>query len=172
MEKVICVDFNDQMIGECEKLEAHRIPVLHRAFSVFIVHEDKMLIHQRAFHKYHWGGYWTNACCSHPRANETLLEAVHRRLQEELGIDGDVEELFSFTYLAHFSDECSEYEYDHVFIMDSDITPEINPEEVHEFKWISIEDLQKDMLEYPKKYTPWFMIACPRVIQIMKARHV
>lgn len=172
MEKVVCVNHLDQMIGECEKIEAHRIPVLHRAFSVFVIHESKMLLQQRAYHKYHWGGYWSNACCSHPRSNETLEKAVHRRLIEELGYDMEVEKLFSFIYFAQYSSDCCEYEYDHVFISDNDMTPELNPDEVADMKWIDLDELTEDMLRNPKKYTPWFLSAAPRVINIYQRKQM
>ena len=65
MEKVVLIDFNDNVIGEMEKMQAHVEGQLHRAFSVFLYHGDKMLIHKRASEKYHGGGLWTNSCCSH-----------------------------------------------------------------------------------------------------------
>jgi isopentenyl-diphosphate delta-isomerase len=50
-----------------DKMEAHEKGVLHRAFSIFIFNRyGDMLLQQRAVDKYHSGGLWTNACCSHP----------------------------------------------------------------------------------------------------------
>jgi isopentenyl-diphosphate Delta-isomerase len=86
MEKIILVDEQDNEIGTAEKMEAHEKALLHRAFSVFVFNSDGlMLLQQRAFSKYHSGGLWTNACCSHPRAGEDTLDAAYRRLQEEMG---------------------------------------------------------------------------------------
>ena len=87
MEEVILVDESDREIGYAEKLAAHRDGgQLHRAFSIFIFNErGEMLLQKRASGKYHFGGLWTNACCSHPRRGEELADAVHRRLREELG---------------------------------------------------------------------------------------
>ncbi|MDP4845544.1 MAG: isopentenyl-diphosphate Delta-isomerase, partial [Salibacteraceae bacterium] len=146
MEKVILVNENDQAIGTMEKMEAHEKALLHRAFSVFIFNsKNEMLIHQRAFSKYHSGGLWTNACCSHPRENETAEQAAHRRLEEEMGFDCDINHQFSFVYKAELDQGLTEHEFDHVFtgIYESEIKP--NPEEVAAFKYISISDLKKDL---------------------------
>lgn len=76
MDEIILVDLADSPIGYMEKLEAHRTPQLHRAFSIFIVNEDKMLIQKRNINKYHSGGLWANACCSHPRKNDCSTESA------------------------------------------------------------------------------------------------
>ena len=96
-EKLILVTVDDREIGTLGKEETHRQGLLHRAFSVFLYDGERMLLQRRADGKYHSAGLWTNACCSHPRAGETLDEAEHRRMKLELGMDTDVRELFSFT---------------------------------------------------------------------------
>ena len=101
MEKVILVDKKDHQIGEMEKQEAHIKGVLHRAFSIFIFNsKGEVLLQQRAFHKYHSGGLWTNTCCSHPRNGETTIQAANRRLKEEMGMSCALTEEFTFIYKA------------------------------------------------------------------------
>ncbi len=99
--QVILVNEKDEVTGVMEKMEAHRKGLLHRAFSVFILNDvGHMLLHQRALDKYHSGGLWTNACCSHPFPGETVAQAAHRRLFEEMGFDCPLSELFQFTYIC------------------------------------------------------------------------
>ena len=70
-EELILVDEHDNAYGRLEKMEVHRQGLLHRAFSVFILNsKGELLLQQRADHKYHSGGLWTNTCCSHPRYGE------------------------------------------------------------------------------------------------------
>ena len=82
MEQIIKVDINDNQIGVIEKLQAHRSPILHRAFSVFLYDDDKkILLQKRADNKYHSGGLWANSCCSHPRANVDFLTSVYDKTE-------------------------------------------------------------------------------------------
>ena len=84
---VILVNEQDQPVGTMEKMEVHQKALLHRAFSVFLFNDrGEMLLHKRADSKYHSGGLWTNACCSHPRPGEDTRSAAEKRLQEEMGI--------------------------------------------------------------------------------------
>lgn len=160
-ERVILVNDQDQEIGTEEKMEAHRKGLLHRAFSIFIYNsKGEMLLHKRALTKYHSGGLWTNACCSHPRKKESIQEAGHRRLQEEFGFDCPLKEAFSFIYKADLDKGLKEHEFDHVLIgtYDGPIDA-LNPEEIDSYKWITTDNLKKDLLEHPEAYTVWFRIA-------------
>lgn len=163
--QVVLVDSKDNPIGVMEKMMAHEKGLLHRAFSIFIFNsKGEMLIHQRADKKYHSPGLWTNACCSHPMPGERLETATKRRLVEEMGMETEMHELFHFIYRAELDKGLIEHELDHVFIAKTDETPNINPEEVKSWKYISIDDLKKDVNKHPKHYTTWFKIALDRVI--------
>jgi isopentenyl-diphosphate Delta-isomerase len=163
-EMVILVDKEDREIGTMEKIEAHRNPILHRAVSVFIVNsEGEWLLQQRALDKYHSNGLWTNTCCSHPRPGETSRETALRRLQEEMGIKADLEELFQFIYRERLDNNLTEYELDHVFVGKTDEKPNINTKEVLNWKYISYDDLKKDIEKHPENYTVWFLKIVERV---------
>ena len=158
-EYVVLVDENDRELGTCEKLEAHQKGLLHRAFSVFILNtNNELLLQQRALTKYHSGGLWTNTCCSHPRPGEAVLDAAHRRLKEEMGMECELEKLFSFTYKSAFENGLTEHEYDHVLLGHFENEPVINPDEVAEWKWMPILEVKNDIENNPENYTPWFKI--------------
>ena len=166
-EYVILVDEKDNETGLEEKMKAHEGGKLHRAFSIFIFNpEGKMLLQKRAESKYHCGGLWTNACCSHPRKGETVMEAAHRRLKEEMGFDCELKEAFSFVYKAKFGNGLTEHEYDHVFTgVYGGPEPIPDKNEVDDFKWIGMIELEKDVSANPDKYTPWFKIALKRLLK-------
>lgn len=169
-DRLIWVDLFDNEIGSGDKLETHVKNQLHRAFSVFIVHDGKMLIQRRALGKYHSGGLWANACCSHPRHGETLADAVQKRMEEELGIPKgccEPKELFSFNYFSQY-DGLSEYEIDHVFLTDYHGEINTDPDEIMELRWVALDDLQKEMETDPQRFSTWFLIAAPRVIAYNK----
>ncbi len=163
-EQVILVDENDREIGTMEKMEAHHKSALHRAVSVFIVNsKGEWLLQQRALDKYHSKGLWTNTCCSHPRPGETNHETAMRRLQEEMGMKTELEELFSFIYCEKLENNLSEHELDHVFVGTSDKPPNINTDEVLNWKYVSYDELRKDISKHPENYTVWFLKIVERV---------
>ena len=126
-EQVILVDEQDNPIGLMPKLEAHQKAVLHRAFSVFILNaKGELMLQQRAKHKYHSPGLWTNTCCSHQRQGETNVQAGMRRLREEMGFTTELKEIISFIYKAPFDNGLTEHEFDHVLIGHYEDSPIIN----------------------------------------------
>src|SRR3990167_8303950 len=141
-EYVILVDANNKEVGSAEKLVAHQENLLHRAFSIFIFRLGPpvaLLLQQRALHKYHSPGLWTNSCCSHPRPGETITAAGERRLREELNISTSLENLGWFHYNVHFSNGLSENENDHVLIgsISTDQSIQFNADEIHAYRWIT-----------------------------------
>lgn len=162
-ENVILVNENDEPIGLMPKMEAHEKALLHRAFSVFVMNgKGETMLQQRAKDKYHSPLLWTNTCCSHQREGESNIEAGKRRLKEEMGFTTELKELFSFIYKAPFDNGLTEHEFDHVMIGSYDGTPNINPDEVANWKWMQPDAIKKDMAENPENYTAWFKIIFER----------
>ena len=164
-ENVILVDENDNQIGVEEKLKAHREKKLHRAFSIFIFNkEEKMLLQKRAVTKYHSGELWTNTCCGHPRPRETIEVAAHRRLKEEMRFDCPLQEINILKYETDLGNGLFENEIDHILKGVYDETPKPDPNEAEACKWISPEELKKDISKNPDTYTYWFKLALQKVI--------
>ena len=158
-DKVILVDNNDNKIGLMPKLEAHEKGILHRAFSVFIFNNDgELMLQRRALTKYHSPGLWTNTCCSHQRDGETNIISGKRRLNEEMGFDTELFEKTSFIYKAKFDNGLTEHEFDHVLVGSYNHSPMINSTEVDSWKWMSMENIKKDIKDHPDNYTAWFKI--------------
>lgn len=171
---VILVDENDTPLGIAGKMEAHRKGLLHRAVSVFIINpEGKWILQRRAFDKYHSKGLWTNTCCTHPHPGESAIDAAHRRLKEEMGLECDLMELFAFTYIEKFDNELTEHEFDHVFLGVTGMEPSINTDEVEEWEALSFSDLHNDIKNNPDDYTFWFKMIYERVnSHIIENKHI
>lgn len=159
MEHVILVDENDQEIGTMEKMEAHKKGLLHRAFSIIIFNsQGEMLLQQRAAEKYHSGGLWTNACCSHPRPGEAIEVAGKRKLLQEMGFECELNYSHKFIYQVKLDNHLTEHEWDHVLVGYYDGVPTINRDEAQAWKYQSLDAIQKDAKQYPEKYTCWFKL--------------
>jgi geranylgeranyl diphosphate synthase, type I len=168
-DRVVLVDDKDNAVGTEEKLKAHQLAELHRAFSIFIVNgEGKMLLQRRAKTKYHSGGLWTNACCSHPRPQEPLEAAVHRRLKEELGFDCKLNEFSHFIYKAVLDKGLTEHEYDHIFIGTYEGKVDFNPDEVCEIAWKTVDTIEDEIEKCPDDFTEWFKIAFEKYADYFK----
>jgi len=114
-KKVVLVNDKNESLGLIGKIAAHKKGLLHRAFSIFVFNrEGELIIQQRAFDKYHSGGLWANTCCGHQNEGQTTLEAAHIRLQEEMGFDTSLVEVFSFIYNSKMKNGLYENEYDFV----------------------------------------------------------
>jgi isopentenyl-diphosphate Delta-isomerase len=173
MEEVILVNEQDEQVGSMEKMEAHHKGALHRAFSVFIFNnKGEMLLQQRAISKYHSGGLWTNACCSHPRPGESTNEAADRRLQEELGFSTSIKKIFDFKYNASFNNGLIEHEFDHVYVGNFQGQVKPNPSEVQDYCYMTMKDILASTQSHPHKYTAWFCIAFPQVYKWWQSQQV
>lgn len=167
MEQVILVDEADNDVGVMEKLQAHKEARLHRALSIFVFNDKgELLLQKRADGKYHSAGLWTNTCCSHPRPGETTDQAAKRRLTEEMGFNCTLKHEFSFIYRAEMGNGLTEHEYDHVYFGSYNSEPKINPDEVADWKYMSLSDISEDIKNNRKNYTAWFKLIFDRIINI------
>ena len=157
---LILVDSDDQEIGLMDKTLCHENQgKLHRAFSIFLFNQSgEVLIQQRATSKPLWGDFWSNTCCSHPRAGESIDSAASRRIEEELGIQAELSFIYKFEYQARFNEQLSENELCSVYFGHFDGAPTPNPNEVQSWKWISRESLTKELRENADLYTPWLKL--------------
>ena len=144
-----------------EKLEVHRRGLRHPAVSVFVMAGQETLIQQRALGKYHTPGLWTNTCCTHPSWGEHPRACAIRRTREEIGIDGlDPWHCGRVEYRADVGNGLVEHEVVDIFCaeVDRDISFSPNPAEVKATMWIRIDDLTREAMRRPERFTPWLHV--------------
>jgi isopentenyl-diphosphate delta-isomerase len=158
LEYVTLVDAENNVVGSCGKIAAHREGKLHRAFSILISNPDgELLLQRRAAKKYHFASRWSNACCGHPRPGESTPDAAHRRLGEEFGFTVPLTQIAELSYYAE--DEVSglvEHEYLHVFHGLYTGEPCPNPHEIGAYRWMLSDRIQRGLATRPDWFTPWF----------------
>lgn len=166
-DEIILVDDKDNATGFADKMETHRRGLLHRAFSIFLFDPDgRCLLQRRAPGKYHSGGLWSNACCSHPRRGEDMAAALQRRLEEEIGVACALGKVLEIAYDLDVGNGLREHEYNHTYAgtiaPDTALTP--NPEEASELRWASRAEIERELASNPERFTPWFRLLFPKVI--------
>jgi len=165
-EMLIVVDENDHITDYRSKAECHQgNGILHRAFSIFIFdNSGQVLMQKRSDQKLLWPLFWSNSCCSHPRKGESVGTATHRRLEEELGFDTELNYLYTFQYQANFKNIGSENELCAVYIGKSDATVKVNNNEIAEWRYIHTDLLSEEVNKNPDNFTPWFKMEWTRLM--------
>lgn len=166
-DTLILVDDNDQEIGEMTKDKCHSGDgTLHRAFSLFIFNDKgDVLLQQRSNQKRLWPMYWSNSCCSHPRAGETMDDAVNRRLHQELGLQSELQYVYKFQYHAPFGEQGSERELCWVYLGMCDGEVKTNSNEIADWRFINSEALEAELADKSEQFTPWFKMEWQRLNQ-------
>ena len=164
-EELILVDESDNELGFLNKQECHDGEgILHRAFSLFVFNADgELLLQKRSADKRLWPQFWSNSCCSHPRKGESTEVATRRRLQEELGIDANLEFVYKFSYRAQFGELGSENELCSVYLGKTDQTHTANANEIADVRFLAREALQNELQKNPEEFTPWFKMEWERL---------
>jgi isopentenyl-diphosphate Delta-isomerase len=166
-EPLILVDHDDREVGHLEKSACHDGDgVLHRAFSLFIFNPaGEVLLQKRAAGKRLWPDYWSNSCCSHPRAGEAMEDAVGRRLHQELGLTADLTFVYKFEYSAAYGELGTEHELCWVYVGFTSAEPAVNTTEISAWRWITPAELTREIGVHGDRFTPWLKLEWSRLQQ-------
>lgn len=157
---LIEVDEFDNEKGYVEKIKAHKLGILHRAFSIFLFNNKKeMLLQCRSSIKYHSPLLWANSCCSHHEPNTDIHSTMQKRLQYELGIDNKIilKKFGNYLYKVNLDNDMIEYECVHLFsgFLSANILIKPNKSEVSQIKWHNLDKLQQ-MID--NSYALWLQL--------------
>ena len=158
MEQVILVDEKNNQIGVADKETVHtKTTPLHRAFSLFLFNSKKqLLVIQRALSKKTFPGVWTNSVCGHVSPGEQTLDAVKRRVNDELHIVAtDIKEVAPYRYRFADKNGIVENEICPIFVGFTNEDPNPSKSEVEAWKWIDWNDFLKTIKEHFGTYSPW-----------------
>ncbi len=161
-EYVVLLNEKLEPIGEAEKYSIHHQETpLHLAFSCYITNDKgEVLITRRSLKKVAWPGVWTNSVCGHPMQGEELIDAVKRRAGFELGLshlDNIRLKLEAFQYCERDASGIVENEFCPVFKAETNSEPQVNPDEVMDYKWVKIDDLYRSVQSTPWAFSPWMV---------------
>ena len=118
----------------------------HRAISVLILNDNKILLQKRSSTKKFYPNLWSIFIKGHVQAGEESLDACIREISEEIGIDIDKREL---NYLYTLKEEKRDNDYIEnifydTFIMRQDIDLKdikVQEEEVSEVKYMEVSEV-------------------------------
>ncbi len=159
-EILVLVDDHDRELGTDTRENCHRgTGKRHRAYTVFLFHDGRVLLQRRSQKKVLWPGAWDVSYTSHVYPGETYQQAADRKASQELDASvGGLEDVYSFVYFAPQGDN-AENEFCRVLVGDFDGRVVPNTEEMAEIRWARLDDLERDVKANPDLYTPWFKLS-------------
>jgi len=159
-EILVLVDENDNQIGTDTRENCHSgNGKRHRAYTVLLFHDGKLLLQQRSRKKLLWPGAWDVSFTSHVYPGETYSQAAARKGLQELNAKvGDLTDVHSFVYVAP-QGKNAENEFCRLLVgsFDGRVTP--NTDEIMAVKWANVKEVAKDLTAHPDSYTPWFRLS-------------
>lgn len=162
-DEVVLLDDVGRPVGTADRLSVHGDATpLHLAFSLHLLdRRGRTLVTRRALSKKTWPGVWTNSCCGHPRPGEDVIDAVRRRVGEELGIRVNAVDVVlpDFHYRAVDASGVVENEVCpvHVALVPDDLQLAVDPTEVSEHAWVPWADVHETAVRTPMMLSPWLV---------------
>lgn len=160
-EHVILLNEQNQVIGTADKYTVHTSHTpLHLAFSSWIFNaRGQVLVTRRSLTKKAWPGVWTNSVCGHPQMNESFEQAIVRRCRFEVGAElTDITPVYpEFRYCETDASGIMENEICPVYGARLTNTITLNPDEVMDCHWISLDALFQALEATPWAFSPWMV---------------
>ncbi len=160
---VVEVDKNDSVIGKVERWEAHKKKILHRGFSVCLLHKGQALLQHRKHVLF--DGTIDVTCSSHPLFIGEDIEsnefAAFRCLKREWNVGQEdlaspLVDKGSFYYQADDAmSEYGEHEVCYFFVAEIDKIPQFQDEFAYGYSLVDIDKLKNELFPLRKALTPW-----------------
>ena len=159
------VDDHDVVQRQAPRSQVHANHWLHRAVHVFVFNSHgQLLLQMRSPWKDEHPSTYTSSASGHLGAGETYAEAAPRELFEELGLTGELEQLRKFPACPATS-----YEHTVLYRLITDEPPRIDPQEIAEVSFHSLEEIFDMLSREPEKFSPclvtlfrWYVSAIRR----------
>ncbi|WP_339515792.1 NUDIX hydrolase [Pseudomonas sp. RL_15y_Pfl2_60] len=162
-ERIAWVDEQDCQLGALPRAQLRERGLIGRATFILLFNSAGLLcVHRRTLSKALYPGYWDVAAGGMVMADESYAESAARELQEELGIGGVIlRECQRF-----FFDQADNRLWCAVFSAISDAPLILQPEEVLEARFVSVEQALAESAV--KDYCPDSLQALRAYLEVQK----
>jgi isopentenyl-diphosphate delta-isomerase len=157
-EPIETYDEQGQRLGIFPRGQVHADGLWHRAANILLFRSNGALILQkRAADKDVCPDLWDLSVAEHLSPGESFLDAAHRGLAEELGLNGiDLTPIGQVLKARYVHADICDREFQQSFkgVTDEDLKPD--PAEVAKVREITLSELQTAIQDQPVLFTPWF----------------
>ena len=152
-ELIIVVDENDVVVGSQRRGALDHKNAIYRVAGLWVFNSSgQVLLAQRSPNKLTGPGQWSPSAGGTVEVGESYLENIIKEADEEIGLWGvDLTEIDKY-FVRQLHSFFIQY-----FMTTVDWPAEqftLQPEEVAQVKWMTIEDLLRDVNENPNAYVP------------------
>lgn len=150
------VNAKDEVIGTEKRGVIHQKRLLHRAVHILLFNATgQIYLQRRSLNKDAAPGKWDSSASGHVDPGESYFVAANRELSEELNLRGAP----TLTEVAKLpASRQTGMEFTMIYQTYSDETPDPNPHEIMEGRWILPEDLDTWMESEPKVFAGCFRL--------------
>ena len=160
-ERLWWVTSDDRPIGSVLRKVADTEPsARHREVGIIVVRKSdkKVYFQKRSLYKKILPGWWSTGCAGHVSFGESARDAGIRELGEELHVDVTEDDLQFFGKELTTRPNEEHFKYWYVFEVDDDFNPILDPTEVADGKFLSLEEVKKMRVGEAKFYEPYLDI--------------
>ncbi len=150
-EKIIIVDENDKVIGSKERSTVNYDVDIYRSTAVWITNsKGHVLLAQRKLSREKDPGRWGPAAAGTVNEDETYESNAYKELEEEVGITGVKLTAGKVRYFGKPRKQFAKWFFGTTDIKVGEL--KLQETEVEAAKWITIDELVKDVDVNPNKY--------------------
>lgn len=141
---------------------AHMHGVCHPTVHIWVIKSNpiRILLQQRSFSKDSFPGQWDMSSAGHVTYGDTVKTAALRELQEELGVQTDIQHLtsigsFAFRTVSTFHGnpwDDNEVANVYLYVAPEDFQPVVQKEEIEAVKWMTPNELME--LQVSEEHLP------------------
>lgn len=140
-ELLTVVDDEDNIIGEATKKEIRAKVLNHRSVHIFIFNgKDELMICKRPHFKQAYPSQYTSSAGGKVSAGETYEKSAHRELEEELGIDAELEKVGSF---INYHEVKNNKVFHELFVGRSEGPFIPDPKEIEQYKFLKVNEIKQ-----------------------------
>lgn len=148
------VDSDDNILFQATRKEIHRKNLLHRSVHILVFNaRGDLYLQKRSLTKDENPGLWDTSAAGHVDSGEDYLSSANRELMEELGIAEPLKPVVKLK-----AEKNTSWEHVWVYACTTKQTIRINPEEISEGRYWSLEKIRNRLENEPGQFTSTFKI--------------